>query len=496
MKKDIIKPKKNIKIINFIKRKWYLCGFLIIIYLPLIQMNLNIFNISTINEKREKAQKPVFNKDEDISIYLQNYETYFNDNFGFRENFIKLANTIDVKVFNISSNSNVILGKNNYLYSSEETNDYNKINTLTDEQINTILNKLSYFQKMLAERGIDFVFTVAPNKSTIYPEFMPYESLNENGQNNLDKINNSINNYSINYINYKNLMINNKKNYELYYKRDTHWNTVASTLASNELLNYFSTKYNSNFGSVSPINIRKDYRQGDLDDLLGIKTDILETTCDINTIETDNKLPKTLVYMDSFYNDVLPCVNNFFIQRIDMHNLNSPVHSNFSMYSPNSKIVIFEIVERYIPELLNYDFSVFDDYMDDFESNLSKNTLDLNSGVFKNVAKFTDISPFRFSSLSEDSYITWNTNIKTLDYIYLDLNNLDEYKIITLYWAKENEDFTDESSIDVLLKPGKCKYQIPVVNNNTNIDKIRLAFNNKPNVDLNINSIDLYTKNN
>ena len=179
-----------------------------------------------------------------------------------------------------------------------------------------------------------------------------------------------------------------------------------------------------------------------------------------------------------------------------MHNLNSPVHSNFSMYSPNSKIVIFEIVERYIPELLNYDFSVFDDYMDDFESNLSKNTLDLNSGVFNNVAKFTDISPFRFSSLSEDSYITWNTNIKTLDYIYLDLNNLDEYKIITLYWAKENEDFTDESSIDILLKPGKCKYQIPVVNNNTNIDKIRLAFNNKPNVDLNINSIDLYTKNN
>ena len=63
MKKDIIKPKKNIKIINFIKRKWYLCGFLIIIYLPLIQMNLNIFNTSTINEKREKAQKPVFNKD-------------------------------------------------------------------------------------------------------------------------------------------------------------------------------------------------------------------------------------------------------------------------------------------------------------------------------------------------------------------------------------------------------------------------------------------------
>ena len=224
MKKDIIKPKKNIKIINFIKRKWYLCGFLIIIYLPLIQMNLNIFNTSTINEKREKAQKPVFNKDEDISIYLQNYETYFNDNFGFRENFIKLANTIDVKVFNISSNSNVILGKNNYLYSSEETNDYNKINTLTNEQINTILNKLSYFQKMLAERGIDFVFTVAPNKSTIYTEFMTYESLNKNGQNNLDKINNSINNYSINYINYKDLMINNKKNYELYYKRDTHWN--------------------------------------------------------------------------------------------------------------------------------------------------------------------------------------------------------------------------------------------------------------------------------
>lgn len=494
MKKDIIKPKKNRKVLSFIKRKWYLCGFLVIVSLPLIQMNLNIFDTATINEKREKAQKPVFNKEEGISTYLQNYETYFNDNFGFRENFIKLANTIDVRVFNTSSSSSVILGKNDYLYSAEEADDYNKTNTLSDEDINTILAKLSYFQEKLAERGIDFVFTVAPNKSTIYPEFMPYESLNENGKSNLDKINNLIDDYSINYINYKNLMLNNKENYDLYYKRDTHWNTVGAALASNELLNYFSTKYNTDFGSVTPTNIREELKQGDLDDLLGVKTNTLETMCDVNTIETNEKLPKTLVYMDSFYNDVLPSINNFFVQRVDMHNLNNPVHSNFSVYSPNSKIVVFELVERYLPELLDYDFSMFDDYMEDLNIPLEGTNLDLNSGTFKDVAKLTDTSPFILSSLSKDASITWNIDTQTLDYIYLDLSSLNEYKAVTFYWAKEDEEFIEENGLGILLKPGKTKYQIAINKNNIDISKIKLQFDKKDNMDLDINSISLYTK--
>lgn len=494
MKKDIIKPKKNRKVLSFIKRKWYLCGFLVIVSLPLIQMNLNIFDTATINEKREKAQKPVFNKEEGISSYLQNYETYFNDNFGFRENFIKLANTIDVRVFNTSSSSSVILGKNDYLYSAEEADDYNKTNTLSDEQIHTIFTKLSYFQEKLAERGIDFVFTVAPNKSTIYPEFMPYESLNENGESSLDKINNLIGDYSINYINYKKLMLDNKENYDLYYKRDTHWNTVGAALASNELLNYFSTKYNTDFGSVTPTNIREELKQGDLDDLLGVKTNTLETMCDVNTIETNEKLPKTLVYMDSFYNDVLPSINNFFVQRVDMHNLNNPVHSNFSVYSPNSKIVVFELVERYLPELLDYDFSMFDDYMEDLNIPLEGTNLDLNSGTFKDVAKLTDTSPFILSSLSKDASITWNIDTQTLDYIYLDLSSLNEYKAVTFYWAKEDEEFIEENGLGILLKPGKTKYQIAINKNNIDISKIKLQFDKKDNMDLDINSISLYTK--
>ena len=491
MKKDITKPKRNKKILRFIKKKWYLCGFLIIISLPFIQMNLNIFDTATINEKREKAQKPVFNIENGISNYLKKYETYFNDNLGFRENFIKLANTIDVKLFNKSSNSSVVLGKNDYLYAAEETDDYNRTNTLSDEQINTILTKISYFQERLSAIGIDFVFTVAPNKSTIYPEFMPYESLNENSESNLDKINNLIDDYSINYINYKKLMLDNKENYDLYYKRDTHWNLVASSLASNELLNYFKVKYNTDFGSVFPTNIRQEYNQGDLDDLLGVKTNVLETMCDISTTETKDKLPKTLVYMDSFYNTVLPCMDNFFIQRFDMHNLNAPVHSNFPIYSPNSKIVIFEMVERYLPQLLSYDFSVFNDYMDGLNIPLEETNIDLNSGTFKDVAKFTDTSPFILSSLSEDTSITWDVNLKTLDYIYLDLSELSEYKTIKLFWAKENEEFTEENSIGVLLKPRKTKYQIPISENNSDIGKIKLEFDN---IDLNINSISLFTK--
>ena len=487
MKRNFIKTLKN---------KCYIILFLLIIFLPLFQSYSKIFNDKLLNEKRSESELPTYNKDESLSTFFSKYEDYFNNTFGFRDYFIRLSNYIDINIFNKSPNDSVILGKNDYLYSSEELDDYNKENLLSDDKIDYIAQGLLALQNGFNAKGIDFVFAIAPNKSTIYPEYMPEESTNPNGISNLDKLQASLKNYGVKFIDYKGLMLANKSNYDLYYKRDTHWNTIASALAAKELINNI-TNSNIDF-SIEPINIREEFRQGDLDDLLGIKTPILETSCDVNISSPINKLPKTLAYHDSFYNEVLPLLDDFFIQRLDMHNFNAPLHSNIKDYGENAKIVVFEVVERYLYKLLDYEFSVFDDD-DTIVKDYLHYTLPLdinnenNSINSTNIAQYSYDNYYSYSFLSEDSSITWNVDNITTDYVLLEFNNVSKHVSVSLTYADTDGNFDEKQIANFMLQPEKTKYLIKI-KEPIEISKLRLSVINKTNVNLNLKNIQIISK--
>lgn len=482
-------------ILKFIKNKGFILIFILIIGLPLFQSYTQLFNDQLLNEKRAKTPNPTYNKEEPLSKYIINQEKYFEDNLGFREYFIRLSNFIDVNIFNKSPNPNVVIGKNDYLYSGEELVDYNRDNILSDEDINIIATKLITLQNDLKARGMDFIFTVAPNKSTIYPEYMPSDSLNPNIQSNLEKLEKAIGKNSINYIDYKNLMLENKDTYDLYYKRDTHWNTIAATLAANELIEKIDSYNAVGEFNISPINIKEEFRQGDLDDLLGLKTPLLEKTCETDISVPKNKIPKTLAYNDSFYNEVLPMLDGFFVQRMDIHNFNAPLHSNFPQFSQNAEIVVFEVVERYIYKLIDYNFDIFNDDISKVSNypstNLNLYVTDMNNKVaLKDVAFYPYDNYFGFSSLSEDSKVTWDVDKQNLNYILLEFENARKHENVLLTFADSNEEFKEKQAAAFMLIPNKTTYLIEV-KYPIEISKFRLNISNKSNVDLNLKEIKL-----
>ncbi len=477
--------------IEGLKTKVYIILFLTIIALPLFQSYTSIFNDNLLNEKRSTPTKPVYKKDEPISKYLSEYENYFNDTFGFRDYFIRLANYVDVNIFDKSPNTSVLLGKNDYLYSSEELNDYNKIATLTPEEIDTIVKNLFYLQTALNERGIQFIFAIAPNKSTIYPEYMLEPSINPNGTSTLDNFQKALKQYGVNYIDYKSLMLDNKDKYELYYKRDTHWNTIASALAAKELMNILSEDYNINDYSINISNFREEFRQGDLDDLLGLKSPVLEETCDVDITLPTIKFPKTLAYHDSFYNEVLPLLDGFFIQRMDMHNFNAPMHSNLKEFDENAKVVVFEVVERFLYKLKDYELGLFDDDFSILEDYLSYELpLDITDDniEFKDVVQYSYNDYYSYSFLTKESSITWDVPNKKFDYLLLEFENVPKHLSLAISYADSNGEFKEKQRASFMLQPDKTKYLIKI-KNPIDINKLKLTVNNKTNVDINIKDI-------
>lgn len=481
--------KKNIKIT-------YIIAFCLLIALPLIQLNTKLFPVKALEEKRKKAESPTFASSENMKKFTADFDAYYKDNFGFRESLIRLSNNLDLKVFKKSPNDSVLLGKNDYLFLKEELKDYDRTNLLTDEQINVIATNIKNFQESLKERGVEFLFSIAPNKSTIYPEFVGRPSKNPNLESNEIRLSKALKEKNVRYLDFKALMLDNKDKYDLYYKRDTHWNNIACALAADSMLKELGPK----FGVDGSIVFSKPYtykRLGDLDVLLGINSGVDEYTTDIKILPPSKQLPKAILYHDSFSYDVLPLLDKFSSQRIALHNLNTKVHATFPVYYNNAKIVYFEMVERYIGELLTYSFDMFDNETTDLDAKYTPVTIELDKNKNTNLKlkdavseTLEDKSYTYFSSTSNTGSISLDIDKQNIDYLYLELDHIDDYTKTKISWAKSGEEFTDKDSIAMEFVPIKKKYVIPI--KGKDITKLRINIDINPNKELNIKTLKLY----
>lgn len=349
--------------------------FLLIIYLPMLQMTFNVFKISPLQENRKLATYPKL-----LSIeiangeYVKKFENYFNDNFGLRALFIRIANYIDYNIFRHSNNPDVIVGKNNYLFYSHTLNDYNKI-SLTDKQIADIAYKLECLQNELRKQDIDFLFFVGPNKNTIYPEHMPIKRNSSNNLSNYQNLLSELEKRNINFIDLVPYLIKNKEYYDLYYKRDTHWNLTTSVLVSESILD----KLNS-VGKPKIITFKEESHIGDLDKMLGFNKSEKVLSPMIDFGDTSHKLPKTIWYHDSFSLNLFPYVKPYYSELLSFHYNEDTFANTFPNNINNTKLVVFEIVEREIPLLLSYNFSVFDQFIyNEIIENLNKESFNLNN---------------------------------------------------------------------------------------------------------------------
>lgn len=198
------------------KNKIFFSIFMLI-WVVLIMLNFIIpkQNFSE-QENRYLAQIPSFSfKDLVNGKYAENLDTYINDNFVFRNFFLKLNSLIQISTGK-TENNGVYIGKSGYLFEKFE---YKKEEEKNIKKASEIINKFA------SKTNIPTYFLLIPNSIYINQNKLP----NNVEVYNQEDIINSIYNICENTINIPttNTLLKNK-NLDLYFKTDHHMTSLGS----------------------------------------------------------------------------------------------------------------------------------------------------------------------------------------------------------------------------------------------------------------------------
>lgn len=360
--------------------KIILCSFVAVICLHSLFWFLLSDAISlNSNENRELAKRPELTL-KNVETYPTEYNKYYNDNMPFRSILVTLNSAIDYFCFKKSSNNAVSLGKNDWMFYSS-TNDGNPIadyqgtNLLSNEELKYIADNCVKQRDFLASKGKEFVIFIAPNKERIYSEYMP-QKYGEIAQEYKAK-------QIVDYLNTKtdlrvvyplNELMKAKETLKenIYFKTDTHWNSIGAYVGSKCLLKELGIDV-PDISSKKISIVKKDKYAGDLSEMLNLANfiDVDDYVYNVNGYKsnnvkcitydfynqivytaknTDNR--KVYVCRDSFSTLMMPYIGSRFNDSYFRH-YNSYSYDDFIKQDAN--VFVFETIERYADRLGTFD---------------------------------------------------------------------------------------------------------------------------------------------
>lgn len=334
---------------------------MLICTMPLLAMPF--FSSEGSSENRTLSAFPSLKTEEGINLnYLSDLGAYFSDHYAFREDLVSLNAKITAKIFGVSSEDDIILGTDGWLYYSSTLDDYQHNNSVSERTLYSMARNTKLMQEYSNLLGVDFIFIIAPNKNSLYGQNMPsiYKTT-VSPESDARRLLPYLQDESVNYIDLFELF--ESQNEVLYYKEDSHWTEKGALLVYNTLLDYNGTPH-EDYSSVTP-EIVNDH-VGDLASMLyasnaGFEERLLYIPSPsysyINGENVEDTLINTynpsgsgnlLMYRDSFGNSLLP----FFANAYENAQFSKSVpYQMTDLITASPDLLIVEKVERHIQTL-------------------------------------------------------------------------------------------------------------------------------------------------
>ncbi|MCE3254882.1 MAG: hypothetical protein K0R25_376 [Rickettsiaceae bacterium] len=358
--------------------------FFVILAIPTLD---NIFQFSPVKELFEKR---VLNSNPPFSLqgkifkhYPKKFEDFYNDNYGFRKTLISINSQMLDKIFN-QLPSNRVSSKDGWFYL-----DTNK--EMIDVQGKVILDKkfleeriddlISNWQE-LKKNNINYLLVIPPNKSSIYHEFLPDEIIPKFGNKRLDQflvvLKRKAPDFPVLDLRDAMFRAKAKEPHEIYYKTDTHWNTIGAHYGYLAIMNFLKEKY---YPALKPMPrnsfmvTSKIKHDGDIANLMNLSIENdneysfqpkkpfsysrLEITDDQkkqfqkSTFFTnkDKSLPVLFSYSDSFSGALMYFLPQHFSNAYFANEHHCKINLDIvKKYHPN--IIIQEVIERKVQDFL------------------------------------------------------------------------------------------------------------------------------------------------
>ncbi len=288
--------------------------------------------------------------------YLSGMGEYFDDHFAFRQQMVTVNAVLRGKVLKESSTPKVVVGTDDWLYYNGTLEDYQGKNLMDERQIYMMIHNLKLIQQYVESWGSSFIFTVAPNKNSLYNENMPYY-YQKGSESNLANLTERMEMAGISYLDLYSLF--QEEEDVLYFQRDSHWNNRGAVLAYNGLMDYIGKEHETYLNVPYE---EKAVHTGDLDEMLyplayepetdyiydkewnyQYVNDVTDNMDDWIETVSPGKTGTILMFRDSFGESLLPLIaeetERGYFSRLVPYNL-----TQTEQYRPNC--VVIEKVER------------------------------------------------------------------------------------------------------------------------------------------------------
>ena len=142
------------------------------------------------------------------------------------------------------SSVQVICGSDGWLFYKSRNDgdslaDYLGNNYYSEEELKHFLQPVVKTQEMLEKKGIQFALMVAPNKESIYSEYMPKQYHHE-PVSRTDLLLDYLKNNGIQTVSPKEGLLDSKSEYQVYYPNDSHWNQLGAYIGVKEILSLWN----------------------------------------------------------------------------------------------------------------------------------------------------------------------------------------------------------------------------------------------------------------
>ena len=158
------------------------CILMVLLFLPMLQAHVLHIPLKPLNGVTIETEKPEFELESYRSgAYAKQEEAYVGEHFGFREPIIRLYNQYLWSCYKKTYAHDVMAGKQGWLYTPESVSDYYGTELLNwqpsvEEARRNFEREVKYLchaRDILKENDVELLAFIAPEKSFVYPEYLP-----------------------------------------------------------------------------------------------------------------------------------------------------------------------------------------------------------------------------------------------------------------------------------------------------------------------------------
>jgi len=292
--------------------KFFFVAILVLLLLPMINYQLKFFKELSLHGSETKVTQPIRSfKSYFTGQYQDSFANYFSANLPLRSYAIKTHNQILYSAFKFTNASQVIIGKDDYLFETPYLNAFTGSNFIGDSAIDIRTIKLQKLQLALAKINKKLLVVFAPGKASFFPSAIPIEYQQKINKNNHNEFVKAYQKKQINYIDFVTYFSKLKQTtpYPLYGKYGIHWSQYGMNMALDSMLHKMELAANQKF--PNKINLEtaviNDYRftDNDVELALNLLIDLPKENMAYRSFQfeknTNKYKPNIIVVADSYW---------------------------------------------------------------------------------------------------------------------------------------------------------------------------------------------------